>query len=139
VADNILNGCRVLVVDDSPFALELSKALLEKAGCTDLSGADGGREALGLAEAAHFDVVLLDVTMPDMSGYAVARRLRLIPPTPGAEHGPVIVMLTGRDIAEVEPEALMAGADAVMAKPIDRCRLLALLEQLLERRRAAVV
>jgi DNA-binding response OmpR family regulator len=68
-----------------------------------------------------------------MNGYAVARQLRAILPSPG----PVIVMLTGRDIAEVEPEALMAGADAVMAKPIDRQRLLALLQSLLERRSAA--
>jgi CheY-like chemotaxis protein len=134
VADNTLSGCRVLVVDDSPFAIELSKALLENAGCTHLVGADGGREALTLAEATDFDVVLLDVTMPDMNGYAVARQLRGTLPPPG----PVVVMLTGRDIAEVEPEALMAGADAVMSKPIDRQKLLALLEQLLERRRSAV-
>ncbi|HEY4162502.1 MAG TPA: response regulator, partial [Dongiaceae bacterium] len=101
MADNTLSGCQVLVVDDSPFALELSKALLEKAGCTQLVGADGGHEALALAESTRFDVVLLDVTMPDMNGYAVARQLRAILPSPG----PVIVMLTGRDIAEVEPEA----------------------------------
>jgi CheY-like chemotaxis protein len=136
VTDDILSGCRVLVVDDSPFALELSKAILEKAGCTDLTGAEGGRDGLALAaqaltERIPFDVVLLDVTMPDMNGYAVAVRLRALLPPPG----PVIIMLSGRDIAEVETKARMAGADGVMAKPVNRRKLLALLESLLAERR----
>jgi DNA-binding response OmpR family regulator len=46
-------------------------------------------------------------------------------------------MLTGRDIVEVDAEARAAGADGVMAKPVDRRRLLALLETLLQERRAA--
>jgi CheY-like chemotaxis protein len=133
VTDNILRGCHVLVADDSPFALELIKAILEKAGCTRLMGASGGREALAFAEGAAFDVVLLDVTMPDMNGYEVTRRLRAAVPV----SGPVIVMLTGRDIVEVDSEARSAGADGVMAKPVDRRKLLALLESLLHQRRAA--
>src|SRR5262245_44883 len=76
LSESLVAGCRVLVADDSPFALELIKAILEKAGCAQLSGAGGGREALALAEQSSFDVVLLDVTMPDMNGYEVTRRLR---------------------------------------------------------------
>ncbi|HWA50847.1 MAG TPA: response regulator, partial [Dongiaceae bacterium] len=78
-------------------------------------------------------VVLLDVTMPDMNGYEVTRQLRARNQKPG----PVIVMLTGRDIVEVDAEARAAGADGVMSKPVDRRRLLALLETLLQERRAA--
>jgi len=133
LSESLVEGCRVLVADDSPFALELIKAILEKAGCVNLSGAGGGREALALAEDAEFDVVLLDVTMPDMNGYEVTRQLRAKNQKPG----PVIVMLTGRDIVEVDAEARAAGADGVMAKPVDRRRLLALLETLLQERRAA--
>jgi CheY-like chemotaxis protein len=140
VTDGTLNGCQVLVVDDSPFALELSKAILEEAGCTHLAGAGDGHQALAQAEQAQaerrpFDIVLLDVTMPDMNGYTVARQLRaaLMPP------GPVIVMLTGRDIVEAETEARMAGADGVMAKPVNRRKLLALLDSLLRERRTATV
>ena len=133
LTESLLAGCRVLVADDSPFALELIKAILEKAGCEHLIGAGGGRDALSLAGQTPFDVVLLDVTMPDMNGYEVTRQLRAA----GRIPEPVIVMLSGRDIVEVDAEARAAGADGVMAKPVDRRRLLALLETLLQERRAA--
>ncbi len=134
MTESLVAGCRVLVADDSPFALELIKAILDKAGCTQL-GAGGGREALSLAAENRFDVVLLDVTMPDMNGYEVARSLRATEPAPG----PVIVMLSGRDIVEVDIAAREAGADGVMAKPVDRRKLLELLETLLQQRRALAV
>ena len=139
MTESLVAGCRVLVADDSPFALELIKAILDKAGCTQLMGAGGGREALVLAGETPFDVVLLDVTMPDMNGYDVARQLRAT--TGGAEQppGPVIVMLSGRDIVEVDIAAREAGADGVMAKPVDRRKLLELLETLLQQRRALAV
>jgi CheY-like chemotaxis protein len=132
LTESLVAGCRVLVADDSPFALELIKAILDKAGCTQLMGASGGREALALAHETAFDVVLLDVTMPDMNGYDVARQLRAAQQAPG----PVIVMLSGRDIVEVDAGARQAGADGVMAKPVDRRKLLELLETLLQKRRA---
>ncbi len=135
LTESLVAGCRVLVADDSPFALELIKAILDKAGCTQLIGAGGGREALVLAGETKFDVVLLDVTMPDMNGYEVARSLRATEPAPG----PVIVMLSGRDIVEVDIAAREAGADGVMAKPVDRRKLLELLETLLQQRRAMAV
>ena len=135
MTESLVAGCRVLVADDSPFALELIKAILDKAGCTHLLGAGGGREALALAREHRFDVVLLDVTMPDMNGYEVAKSLRATEPAPG----PVIVMLSGRDIVEVETGAREAGADGVMAKPVDRRKLLELLETLLQQRRAMAV
>ena len=135
LTESLVAGCRVLVADDSPFALELIKAILDKAGCTQLLGAGGGREALALASQHKFDVVLLDVTMPDMNGYEVARSLRSTEPAPG----PVIVMLSGRDIVEVDIAAREAGADGVMAKPVDRRKLLELLETLLQQRRAMAV
>lgn len=133
MSESLVAGCRVLVADDSPFALELIKAILDKAGCTHLVGAGGGREALALAGQVAFDVVLLDVTMPDMNGYDVARQLRA---TTSQPPGPVIVMLSGRDIVEVDIAAREAGADGVMAKPVDRRKLLELLETLLQQRRA---
>ena len=135
MTESLVAGCRVLVADESPFALELIKAILDKAGCTQLLGAGGGREALLLASQNRFDVVLLDVTMPDMNGYEVARQLRAAEPAPG----PVIVMLSGRDIVEVDIAAREAGADGVMAKPVDRRKLLELLETLLQQRRAMAI
>jgi len=139
LTESLVAGCRVLVADDSPFALELIKAILDKAGCTQLTGAGGGREALALAGQSQFDVVLLDVTMPDMNGYEVARQLRATTGQPGQAPRPVIVMLSGRDIVEVDLGAREAGADGVMAKPVDRRKLLELLETLLQQRRALVV
>jgi DNA-binding response OmpR family regulator len=135
LTESLVAGCRVLVADDSPFALELIKAILDKAGCTQLLGAGGGREALALAAETRFDVVLLDVTMPDMNGYEVARALRAGETAPGT----VIVMLSGRDIVEVDIAAGECGADGVMAKPVDRRKLLELLETLLRQRRTMAI
>ena len=138
MTESLVAGCRVLVADDSPFALELIKAILDKAGCTQLVGAGGGREALALADKTPFDVVLLDVTMPDMNGYDVARQLRAATGQSGQLPRPVIVMLSGRDIVEVDIAAREAGADGVMAKPVDRRKLLEMLESLLQQRALAV-
>jgi DNA-binding response OmpR family regulator len=90
---------------------------------------------LALAAETRFDVVLLDVTMPDMNGYEVARALRAGETAPG----PVIVMLSGRDIVEVDIAAGECGADGVMAKPVDRRKLLELLETLLRQRRTMAI
>ncbi len=81
----------------------------------------------GPAGETRFDVVLLDVTMPDIEP-AVRSPRSCAPPSPGP--GPVIVMLCGRDIVEVDIAAREAGADGVMAEPVDQRKLLKLLETL---------
>jgi signal transduction histidine kinase/ActR/RegA family two-component response regulator len=112
---------RVLIVDDEQDNLEVLREILQLEGHS-VAVARSGPEALGqLQHGEHFDLVLCDVGMPQMSGWEVARELRRISP-----HPPVW-MLTGwaNEIAENDPRRdLVRG---VLAKPLDLDQLRALL------------
>lgn len=69
-------GRRVLIVDDNPDAARMLGALVQMLGQNDVHMASGGREALQMAGELRPDVILLDLTMPDMDGFEVARRVR---------------------------------------------------------------
>jgi len=112
-------GARVLVVDDNPMNVELVADNLEKEGYA-VERAFSGEEALKKIAEAAFDVVLLDVMMPGLSGYEVCERLkrdektRLLP----------VVMLTALDKREDKIRGITAGADDFINKPFDRAELL---------------
>ena len=113
---------RVMVVDDNSDAATSLSMLLEAEHHTTLV-ANGGREALRLINAFRPDIVFLDIGMPDMSGYDVARAIRQKP-----ELGnPVLVALTGWGSAEDRLQAKKAGFDEHLTKPAD----LSAIEQLL--------
>ena len=110
----------VLVVDDSAANRELIEACLADVDCR-VRLAQDGPSALGAIEAGAPDLVLLDVQMPGMDGYSVCRRikanpaLRLVP----------VVMITALDRSEDRVQALEAGADDFMSKPVERLELVA--------------
>jgi len=111
---------KVLVIDDEPAARETVEALLAGEPY-DLFLAANGEEGLALATSLRPDVVLLDVMMPGMDGFAVCRRLRADP-----ELAPVpVVMVTALDDRDSRLEGLRAGADDFLAKPFDSLELLA--------------
>jgi PAS domain S-box-containing protein len=113
---------RAMVVDDNRDAAASLSMLLEAEHHTTLV-ANGGREALRLITAFRPDIVFLDIGMPDMSGYEVARAIRQKP-----ELGnPVLVALTGWGGAEDRLQAKKAGFDEHLTKPAD----LSTIEQLL--------
>jgi class 3 adenylate cyclase len=89
--------------------------------------AASGREALALLETAQPDLVLLDVVMPDMSGYEVCQKIRS---TEGTAMLPVI-MVTALDPAEERVKGIEAGADDFLTKPINQAELLARVKSLL--------
>lgn len=79
LADQVfLAGARVLVVDDNPANRELARAILT-VGDADVTEAGGGAEALALAAAAPFDLILLDLRMPGLDGAQTCRLLRTRP------------------------------------------------------------
>ena len=125
---------RLLVVEDEKEMLELYRDFLSGVGYEVETAADG-EEALGAAAARRFDLVVLDVMLPRLDGYHVARELTK---RPGA---PRILMATCRNAEREGALALLSGASAVMEKPIDLTALLAKIEQLLgapaPRRRSA--
>ena len=117
---------KILVVDDTPKNVKLLADLLTVKGYAVITAASG-REALAQVEAEQPDLVLLDVVMPEMSGYEVCRKIRANPAT---EILP-IVMVTALDPSEERVKGLEAGADDFLTKPINQAELMARVRSLL--------
>ncbi len=105
---------RVLIVDDDMAARLMARQALEQAGVEVVEG-DNGRHALELFEGGHFDLVLLDVMMPEMDGFECCEALRELP---GGRHLPVL-MMTGLDDVESINRAYDVGATEFVTKPIN--------------------
>ena len=122
-----LTGLRVLLVEDGPDNQKLLAAILRKAGATvELAenGKVGMEAALAAADAgAPFDVVLMDMQMPEMDGYEATTRLRATGYT-----GPIIA-LTAHALEYDRDKCLGAGCDEYAAKPVNRRQLLELVER----------
>jgi two-component system OmpR family response regulator len=120
----------ILAVDDSRTALGVVGRRLSHLGYLTVL-CDSGAEALDLIAARGFDLVLLDMVMPGMSGMQVLRAIRS-----GAETMDLpVIMLTGRSDPAAAVEALAAGADDHVAKPVDFDILSARIERVLARMR----
>jgi signal transduction histidine kinase/ActR/RegA family two-component response regulator len=105
---------RVMVVDDNVDAAQMLAALLEVQGHV-VSVEYGGKGALEHARRECPDVLLLDIGLPDMDGYELARRLRSQPESAGA----TLVALTGYGQSQDRKEAEQAGFDHYLVKPAD--------------------
>jgi len=105
---------RVLVVDDNADAAQMLAALLEVQGHA-VSVEYDARGALARARSEHPDVLLLDIGLPDMDGYELARRLRAQPENAGA----TLVALTGYGQNQDRAAARQAGFDHYLVKPAD--------------------
>jgi CheY-like chemotaxis protein len=104
---------RVLVVDDRPVALNATKTLLEMHGF-EVRGAATGQAALRIASEFLPDFVFLDISLPDMSGYEVFRRLKGTEPLAQTK----FIALSGHS-REESLRARKAGFDAYLTKPVD--------------------
>jgi len=111
---------RVLVADDNPTNREVVGKILERSGHA-VTLVNDGEQTLDAVEREAHDIVILDRNMPGMGGMEALQALRLM--TRGRERLPVI-MLSADVTPEAKREALEAGADAFLAKPIEALRLL---------------
>ncbi|HJR64004.1 MAG TPA: diguanylate cyclase [Gemmatimonadaceae bacterium] len=109
---------RILIVDDQEDNVEVLRARLESSGYRTLCATDGER-ALELVATSPPDLILLDVMMPQMDGYEVARRIKSDKNLPFIP----IIMQTALDSVESKVEGLGAGADDYITKPINFAEL----------------
>lgn len=121
-------GMRILVAEDDPVSALIALAHLARLGHSSTHVADG-RAACEAFERETFDVVLLDLRMPLLDGCAAAKRMREIEGSGGRERARIIA-LTANAGAQDRAEALAAGMDEVLAKPLDRRALETELEPL---------
>jgi two-component system response regulator RegX3 len=117
---------RVLIVDDEPALVDSVAYALRKEGF-EVDCVGDGEAALAALERASFDLVLLDLNLPSLSGVEVCRRLR-------AESAVPIIMLTARDSELDRVLGLEVGADDYVAKPFSMAELVGRVRALLRRR-----
>src|SRR3954467_10667355 len=121
---------RVLVVDDEPNIVDVIAMALRFQGFT-VESAGTGADALRAVAAFKPDLIVLDVMLPDMEGFEVARRL-------GAQRARVpIIFLTARDATDDKINGLTAGGDDYVTKPFSLEELVARIRTVLRRTGAA--
>jgi CheY-like chemotaxis protein/anti-sigma regulatory factor (Ser/Thr protein kinase) len=122
-AQTVLRGCRVLVVDDQLDAAELLTCVLTQAGAEVLV-ATSGTEALDVLADHAVDILVSDIAMPGVDGYALIHRVRAAPPRDGRPLRAVAV--TAHMGPDVRARVLAAGFDACTMKPLKAEDLIAL-------------
>ncbi|HEX3345136.1 MAG TPA: response regulator, partial [Polyangiaceae bacterium] len=120
-----LEGLRVLLVDDSDESRSLVEAYLSSTGVA-LEAVDTARGALELLQRAVFDVILMDLHLPGMDGFAATREVRRLEKESGARPTPVVA-LTADVLPETVEQAMSGGFTEHLAKPIRKASLLDLL------------
>jgi CheY-like chemotaxis protein len=137
-----LKGIRILLVEDGPDNQRLISLLLRKAGA-EVDILDNGRRAVEafttdgslespLAETPPYDIVLMDMQMPEMDGYTAAGILRAL-----GNHVP-IVALTAHALRSEREKCLASGCDDYMTKPVNRPALVRCVRRWVEARRGAL-
>ncbi len=123
---------RILVVDDDRATRDVFSQLLSTSGYAVQTAATG-REALEVTQAAHPEIVLLDVRLPDISGLEVCRRIKLNPALPDV----FVVLISGQAISTADKVGgLDTGADDYLPKPVDFREFLARLRTIVRLREA---
>ena len=122
---------KILVIEDEKLLADSLKTLLERKGF-DVECVYDGEAGAEYAETGVYDLLILDVMMPKMNGYQVARSVR------AKRCGTPILMLTARSGLEDRIEGLNAGADYYLTKPFDSRELLACVGALLRRQGSQV-
>lgn len=123
---------RILVAEDNPVNQHLMRSLLEKRGHQVVVAGDG-RAALESLEKGDFDLVLMDIQMPEIDGLEVSRRIRQREQTQGQDHLPVVA-LTAHATQEIRERCLEAGCDAYLCKPVHSQELYELVDRIAAKR-----
>ena len=121
---------KILIIEDEKLLADSLQSMLESKGF-DVEAVYDGETGEQYAESGIYDLLILDVMMPKMDGYQVARQVR------ANRCGTPILMLTARSSLEDRIAGLNAGADYYLTKPFDMRELLACIGALLRRQHLA--
>jgi PAS domain S-box-containing protein len=128
------HGLHILLAEDNAINRALATGILKKRGHS-LVHAMNGREALEIAGTGTFDLILMDVQMPEMGGFEATARIRATELGTG-RHTPIIAM-TAHAMTGDRERCLAAGMDDYLAKPLEKAELLGLLARVSENRNPA--
>ncbi len=117
---------RVLLIEDDPSTAESIELILRKADLNTYV-TDSGEEGIELAKLYDYDLILLDLSLPDMDGYDVLRKLRL------SRIGTPTLILTGQDGIDSKLKGFSVGADDYLTKPFNREELIARIHAIVRR------
>ncbi|MEP6619172.1 MAG: EAL domain-containing protein [bacterium] len=131
ISPEVLSRARILVVDDEPANVRLLERLLLSGGYTEVRSTTDPREALALYDEMRPDLIMLDLQMPYLDGFAVMEELRTRVGV--GEYLPVLV-LTADTTRETRDRALSGGAKDFLTKPLERTEVLLRTRNLLETR-----
>ncbi len=126
-----LHPARILLVEDQPLNQKIAVMLLHRLGYTEVDVANDGREAIQKAESGGYDLVFMDLQMPDMGGMEAARLIRA---NVQAGRQPVIIAMTGHAFTSVRDECMEAGMNAFLTKPVSLDDLRKIIPPCLEQR-----
>ncbi len=135
ISEPELHRMKILVVDDDQLSTRLLQELLERQGYSRVTGITDSLKALETCAAFDPDLILLDLIMPDLDGFAVLEALR----ADISERFLPIVVLTADITEEAKARALEAGATDFLVKPVSQTEALLRIRNLLETRRLNVV
>jgi two-component system, sensor histidine kinase and response regulator len=111
---------RILLADDNPVNCRIAVVMLEKAG-HQIDVVNGGAEAIAAVRGKAYDLVLMDVQMPDVDGLEATRKIRALPI---AHAGVPVIAITANALQGDDQRCFAAGMNDYITKPIDRARLL---------------
>ena len=121
---------RILIVEDDPSTARLMQLVLKHAGY-DTIHAENGEDALNVMDHEHIDLILLDVMMPVMDGYAFTEELR------SCGNNTPILMVTAKSLPEERCKGFIVGTDDYMVKPVNEEEMLLRIKALLRRSQIA--
>jgi CheY-like chemotaxis protein len=123
---------RILIAEDTATGRDVIRKYLESANF-DLSFVENGRDAVTAAQGGRFDIILMDVRMPEMDGLEAIRQIRSNEQSRGAERTPIVVVSANTSAEDVR-DCVEAGADGHIAKPVARMDVLGAVSEFLSKR-----
>jgi len=131
MSQSVINKAKILIIDDEPSNVRLLERILELYGVGEVRSTTDSRQALSCLFEFEPDLVMLDLNMPYLDGFAVMAQIKEAVP---ADSYLPIVVLTADVTAETKRRALSAGAQEFLTKPLDNSEVVLRIKNLLENR-----